>query len=92
MILLCHFDFLKTKSVSDDNEILLIFTYITMSKSLIMFYWIKTYFYRFNRDNIVSILDKVFKNEDDLTNIEQLENTNTVIRKYGLLFLIKFVI
>ena len=57
-----------------------------------MFYWIKTYFYRFNRDNIVSILDKVFKNGDDYTDIGQFEKTNTVIRKYGLLFLILFVI
>ena len=46
----------------------------------------KTYFYRFNRDNIVSILDNIFKNRDDYTDIEQFESTNIAIRKYGLLF------
>ena len=54
--------------------------------SLVMCYWLKTYIYRYNRDNIVSILDKVFKNGDDSTNTGQFEKTNTVIMKYGLLF------
>ena len=52
--------------------------------SLIMFYWMKTYFYRFNRDNIVSILDKFFKKGDNSTNTGQFEKSTTVIKNYGL--------
>ena len=46
---------------------------------------------RFNIYNISSIVDKFFKNGDNPTNNGQFENTDTEIRKNGLLILILFV-
>ena len=48
-------------------------------------------FFRYNIDNVISILDNFFKNGDNSTTTGHFENTDTEILKNGLLFLILFI-